>query len=332
MPVEKIQMMDSELTQEVLNLKDGDHLCLFYEKDPAEQIPALVPFIQAGLSNDEQFIYIADDQTVDEVAGRLEQSGINIAREIDRGALKLWTRREWRQPGRLSAKKKSRQVLDFINRASEAGFKGTRFAVEMTWILGPDIAARDLERWEATLNTIFVPGMRGRIACQYNRSRLSPEVMLAAFRTHPLAILGQHVYPNWFYEAPLILNDKPNHARIDWMISVLQRTRAAQREREELIQKRAALAEAEVSKKKVDNILSLMPIGVYTCDEEGRITFFNQRAAELWGREPKLNDNEEIFSGSWRLRRPDGSLLPRNETPIAGAPRNRPPPPQKEGL
>ena len=311
--------LDSELTQQILNLKDGDHLCLFYEKDAAEQMPALVPFIQDGLLRDEQFIYIADDQTVDELAGRLEQSGVNIAKESDRGALKLWSRREWRQPGRLSAKKKSRQVLDFINRASEAGFKGTRFAVEMTWILGPDIAARDLERWEATLNTIFVPGMQGRIACQYNRSRLSPEVMLAAFRTHPLAILGQHVYPNWFYEAPLILNGKANHARIDWMISVLQRNRAAQKEREELIQKRAALAEAEVSKKNVDNILSLMPIGVYTCDEEGRITFFNQRAAELWGREPKLNDNEEIFSGSWRLRRTDGSLLPRTETPMAVA-------------
>ena len=90
--------MDSALAQQILNLKDGDHLCLFYDKEPGEQMPALVPFIQDALSKDEQFIYIADDQTVDELAGRLQLSGINLSQELDRGALKLWTRREWRQP------------------------------------------------------------------------------------------------------------------------------------------------------------------------------------------------------------------------------------------
>src|SRR5437764_14804662 len=93
--------MHSELTRQILNLRNDDHLCLFYEKDPAEQMPALVPFIQDGLSKNEQFIYIADDQAVDELASRLEQSGVNVGHESDHGRLKLWTRREWRQPGGL---------------------------------------------------------------------------------------------------------------------------------------------------------------------------------------------------------------------------------------
>ena len=211
---------------------------MFYERDPAEQMPALIPFIQDGLSRDEQFIYIADDQTVDELADRLQQSGINVDKESDRGALKLWTRREWRQPGQLSSQRKSLQVLDFISAASKSGFKGSRFAVEMTWTLGPDIGASELEHWEATLNTIFVPGFPGRIACQYNRSRLSPEVMLAALHTHPLAILGDHVYPNCFYEAPLIIGENGNGyssaARVEWIFSQLKRARAAEQERERL--------------------------------------------------------------------------------------------------
>ena len=68
--------------------------------------------------------------------------------------------------------------------------------------------------------------------------------------THPLAILGDHVYPNWFYEAPLILdgNTKSSTARVEWMFSVLQRARSAQKERDELIEKRAALAGAERTK------------------------------------------------------------------------------------
>ena len=223
-------MAESELAQEILNLRSGDHLCLFYEKDPAEQMPALVPFIQDGLSRDEQFVYIADDQTVEELEGRLRQSGIDVGKECDRGALKLWTRREWRQPGDLSSEKKSLQVLQLVNDASRSGFKGTRFAVEMTWALGPDISADQLEHWEATINTIFVPGFSGRMACQYNCSRLGADVLLAGLHTHPVVILGDHVYPNLFYQAPLILggNAKSSAAQLDWLVSQLKSARAAQ--------------------------------------------------------------------------------------------------------
>lgn len=241
----------SELTQQILNLQQGDHLCLFYEKDPAEQMPALIPFIQEGLARDEQFIYVADDQTVDELTERLEKSGVNVRKEVRGGRLKLWTRKEWRQSGALNSKKKLRQVKGFIDDALAAGFKGIRFAVEMTWTLGPDIPATQLEHWKATMNTIFVPGSPGRIICQYNRSRLSPDVLLVALHTHPLVISGDHVYPNCFYQAPLILagnkiensNGKSSIDKFDWMISQLERTRV--RWREEASKELAARKRAE---------------------------------------------------------------------------------------
>jgi two-component system, LuxR family, sensor kinase FixL len=37
-------------------------------------------------------------------------------------------------------------------------------------------------------------------------------------------------------------------------------------------------------------LIDKMPAAAYTCDAEGLITYFNQRAVETWGREPKLND------------------------------------------
>jgi PAS domain S-box-containing protein len=49
------------------------------------------------------------------------------------------------------------------------------------------------------------------------------------------------------------------------------------------------------------------------------ITYFNQRAAELWGRAPKLHDPVDRYCGSFRLYRPDGSLLPHEECPMAVA-------------
>jgi PAS domain S-box-containing protein len=68
-----------------------------------------------------------------------------------------------------------------------------------------------------------------------------------------------------------------------------------------------------------DDVLSIMPVAVYACDEEGRITFFNNRAAEIWGRKPRLNESDEKFCGSFRLWRTDGSPLPHAETPMARA-------------
>ena len=37
-------------------------------------------------------------------------------------------------------------------------------------------------------------------------------------------------------------------------------------------------------------LLEKLPAGAYTCDADGLITYFNQHAVELWGREPRLND------------------------------------------
>lgn len=47
--------------------------------------------------------------------------------------------------------------------------------------------------------------------------------------------------------------------------------------------------------------LELFPAGAYTCDPEGLITWFNQRAVELWGRQPRLNDPVDRYCGSFRL-------------------------------
>ncbi|HEX2230347.1 MAG TPA: MEDS domain-containing protein [Candidatus Binatia bacterium] len=315
--------MRNELTKEILEINPGEHLCLFYDKDPAEQMPALLPFVHEGLSKDEQFIYIADDQTIEELIERLQQSGVNVEAESRRGALKLWTRREWRQPGELSSEKKSLQVLDLIKASRASGFRGSRFAVEMTWTLGPTIDVPLLEHWEATINNIFLQDSRDRIICQYNRERLSPEVLFAALHTHPRAIIGEHIYPNLFYEAPLILDGNRNGnsaaARVDWMVGQLKRARAAQQQREELIEKQVALAQARLNKNKIEAILSAMPVAIYTCDLEGRITYYNQRAAAIWGREPRLDDPEQKFFGSYRLWRSDGSLLPHDQTPMARA-------------
>jgi PAS domain S-box-containing protein len=60
-----------------------------------------------------------------------------------------------------------------------------------------------------------------------------------------------------------------------------------------------------------------LPFAIYVCDRDGLVVRYNHRAAELWGRTPKLCDPNERFCGSYRMFRPDGSLLPHHECPMA---------------
>lgn len=62
-------------------------------------------------------------------------------------------------------------------------------------------------------------------------------------------------------------------------------------------------------------IMDQMAVAVYVCDTSGHITYYNQAAAELWGRSPKLN--EERWSGAWKIYRTDGSELPNESCPMA---------------
>ncbi len=75
------------------------------------------------------------------------------------------------------------------------------------------------------------------------------------------------------------------------------------------------------SEKRLHQLLHALPVGVYTTDAAGRITFFNEAAAAMWGRRPELNS--EKWCGSWRMYWPDGTALPHDECPMAVAIKER---------
>lgn len=60
--------------------------------------------------------------------------------------------------------------------------------------------------------------------------------------------------------------------------------------------------------------LEALGVAVYTTDAEGRITFFNDAAADFWGRRPEIG---EQWCGSWKLYWPDGRPMRHEECPMA---------------
>lgn len=62
-------------------------------------------------------------------------------------------------------------------------------------------------------------------------------------------------------------------------------------------------------------LVATMPAAVYACNSRGVITYYNRQAAEIWGREPSLNDAPWSFLESRPIYRTDGTVLPPHELP-----------------
>ncbi|MBN1237176.1 MAG: PAS domain S-box protein [Gammaproteobacteria bacterium] len=87
----------------------------------------------------------------------------------------------------------------------------------------------------------------------------------------------------------------------------------------DVTERRRAEEQLRASEESYRRLAELLPVAVYTCDAAGRITYFNEHAARLWGREPQLGSDSERYCGSFELFLPDGSFLPHDECPLAEA-------------
>lgn len=71
------------------------------------------------------------------------------------------------------------------------------------------------------------------------------------------------------------------------------------------------------SERRARDLLDALPAAVYTTDAQGRITYFNEAAAELAGRRPTLGQDQ--WCVTWKLLQPDGAPLAHDDCPMAAA-------------
>ena len=64
-------------------------------------------------------------------------------------------------------------------------------------------------------------------------------------------------------------------------------------------------------------VLDVLPAALYLTDAAGRITYYNEAAASLWGWRPELGTAE--WCGSWKLFWPDGRSMNHADCPMAVA-------------
>ncbi len=63
------------------------------------------------------------------------------------------------------------------------------------------------------------------------------------------------------------------------------------------------------------HLVKELPAAVHSCDAQGYITYYNDAAVKLWGRKPE--PGKELWSGSFKMFKSDGTPLPLESSPIA---------------
>jgi GAF domain-containing protein len=107
--------------------------------------------------------------------------------------------------------------------ARTTGFAGLRVCGWATWALYADIDFAEFIKYEARL-TDFLAATGSRMMWLYLFPRFRPEIIRDVLRTHPLAIVGDHVHHDMYFEPPALILGGPGVERglFEWMRDRLQ--------------------------------------------------------------------------------------------------------------
>jgi PAS domain S-box-containing protein len=267
--------MISEMEHKLAGLGHGAHLCTTHE-GTADQIAVAIPFVKEGLARGQRCLCAGDERTALDLTAALFAAGVDVARDLERGALQIVSYGDvgFLHPGEFDP----RTMVDFLRQTEEKaisdGFAGLRAQGSMNWAVGLGISADTLVEYEMLLDQ-FLKGSRAAVICQYDRSLFDPAVILEVLRIHPVAVLGDLVCPNPYYEPPELLLRQAREeipglqaTRVEWWIKQLKVARAAEQERM-----------LEGLRLQIDRL----PLGYMHMDENSRVLEWNLAAETLFG-------------------------------------------------
>lgn len=171
----------------LFKFKQGDHICVFYDDEPA-LLDLLVPFFIDGLQKNERCFTAQTPSLAKGLVNGLRSAGVDIDAAIKRGAFEIQTTEQFYGPDIQSFDPKllMRLLQNFVLESVYLGYTGSRTAGEMQFAANKAACAQLVE-YEALVDAAF-PGRPVLGICQYNTRRFAPELLDQVLALHRKAV------------------------------------------------------------------------------------------------------------------------------------------------
>jgi DcmR-like sensory protein len=171
----------------LFQFQHGDHICVFYRTDVA-LLEVLTPYIAEGLRKGERCFCVQTNEVIRRLTFDLQFIGVNVEREVARGALEFHTENEvYFENGSFDGEAMIRRLMRAVEDSVKAGFTGFRSAGELSWA-SAETHCKQVVGYEKMVEECY-PGKRAVGLCQYRMSAFRPAVLEALLETHRMHMI-----------------------------------------------------------------------------------------------------------------------------------------------
>jgi len=160
------------------------HQCLIYEGSPAKHLRGLAAAIIENLKKNKRCLYFNSPTMVTGIRSYLTAAGLDLVREIERGALVLSSDESHLVDGQFDSDRMLTLLEDAVDGALRDGFSGVWATGDMTWEFGNEKNFVKLLEYERGLEGLFekYPSLSG--VCQYHTDTLPIGVVEQGLHIH----------------------------------------------------------------------------------------------------------------------------------------------------
>lgn len=176
----------------------GDHICAIFD-DHVQQMGIMGPFIVTGLRAAQRCVWVAPRHSCAALRKALVWLGADLPTLEAAGQLVIISDVDfYLHQGIFQPSRTMELGRTLLEEGRQSGYATMRIATDVSWLRDSRV---DPELWESfeTQVTQGIAGLPVVVVCQYDRRQLSGAIIVAAFRTHPIVILGDTIRQNPFY-------------------------------------------------------------------------------------------------------------------------------------
>jgi hypothetical protein len=169
---------------ELLMQENPRHQCLIYEGAPSRHLERVAQAFAVNFARNNRCFYMNSPAMVAGMRSSLWAVGVDVASQIERGALICSSGHDHLEDGEFRAEKMLATLETALAQALGDGYAGLFASGDMTWELGGTIDLQRLLEYEIALENMMQANVEFSGICQYHRESLPPAAVEIALRTH----------------------------------------------------------------------------------------------------------------------------------------------------